>query len=93
MSVSQVLPSSQYLVYMCQLLHFAFSCQQMVWQTWRLMVNLLCLDEKQFCIQFLKLKLLFKVIINNHIISPKDNLKHVGVLDDNKLSWTPHVKR
>jgi len=29
----------------------------------------------------------FKVIINNHNISPEDNLKYLGVLLDNKLSW------
>jgi len=34
----------------------------------------------------------FKVIIYNHSISPKDNLKYLGVLD-NKLSWKPHVQK
>ena len=34
----------------------------------------------------------FKVIINNHNISPEDNLKYLGVLD-NKLSWKPHVQK
>ena len=33
----------------------------------------------------------FKVIINNHNISPEDNLKYLGV--DNKLSWKPHVQK
>ena len=33
----------------------------------------------------------FKVIINNHSISPNDNLKYLGVLD-NKLSWK-HVQK
>ena len=33
----------------------------------------------------------FKVTINNHTISPKDNLKYLGFLLDNKLSWKPHV--
>ena len=32
----------------------------------------------------------FEVIINNHNISPEDNLKYLGVLLDNKLSWKPH---
>jgi len=27
----------------------------------------------------------FKVIINNHNISPEDNLKYLGILLDNKL--------
>ena len=35
----------------------------------------------------------FKVIINNHNISPEDNLKYLGVLLDIKLSWKPHVQR
>jgi len=35
----------------------------------------------------------FKVTINNHNISPKDNLKYLGVLLDNKLSWKPHVQK
>ena len=35
----------------------------------------------------------FKVIINNHNISPEDNLKYVGVLLDNKLSWKSHVQK
>ena len=35
----------------------------------------------------------FKVIINNHNISPEDNLKYVGVLLDNKLSWKTHVQK
>jgi len=34
----------------------------------------------------------FKVIINNHSISPEDNLKYLGVLLDSKLSWKPHVQ-
>jgi len=34
----------------------------------------------------------FKVTINNHTISPEDNLKYLGVLD-NKLSWKPHVQK
>jgi len=34
----------------------------------------------------------FKVIISTHNISPKDNLKYLGALD-NKLSWKPHVKK
>ena len=36
---------------------------------------------------------LFKVIINNHSISPEDKLKYLGVLLDNKLSWKPHVQK
>ena len=35
----------------------------------------------------------FKVIINNHNFSPEDNLKYLGVLLDNKLSWKPHVQK
>ena len=35
----------------------------------------------------------FKVTINNHNISPEDNLKYLGVLLDIKLSWKPHVQR
>jgi len=35
----------------------------------------------------------FKVIINNCKISPEDNLKYLGVLLDNKLSWKPHVQK
>jgi len=35
----------------------------------------------------------FKVTINNHTISPEDNLKYLGVLLDNKLSWKPHVQK
>jgi len=35
----------------------------------------------------------FKVIINNHNISPEDNLKYLGVLLDNKLSWKTHVQK
>jgi len=35
----------------------------------------------------------FKVMINNHSISPKDNLKYLSVLLDNKLSWKPHVQK
>ena len=34
-----------------------------------------------------------KVTINNHTISPEDNLKYLGVLLDNKLSWKPHVQK
>jgi len=34
----------------------------------------------------------FKANINNHI-SPEDNLKYLGVLLDNKLSWKPHVQK
>jgi len=34
----------------------------------------------------------FKVNINNHIISPEDNLKYLGVLD-NKLNWKPHIQK
>ena len=33
-----------------------------------------------------------KVIINNHNISPEDNLKYLGALLDNKSSWKPHVQ-
>ena len=33
----------------------------------------------------------FEVIINNHSISPEDNLKYLGVLLDNKLIQKPHV--
>ena len=35
----------------------------------------------------------FKVIIINHNISPEDNLKYLGVLLDNNLSWKPHVQK
>jgi len=35
----------------------------------------------------------FIVTINNHTISPEDNLKYLGVLLDNKLSWKPHVQK
>jgi len=35
----------------------------------------------------------FKIIINNHNISPEDNLKCLGVLLDNKLSWKLHVQK
>jgi len=35
----------------------------------------------------------FKVIINNHSISPEDHLKYLGVLLDNKLNWKPHVQK
>ena len=35
----------------------------------------------------------FKVTISNHTISPEDNLKYLGVLIDNKLSWKPHVQK
>ena len=35
----------------------------------------------------------FKVIINNHNISPEDNLKYLGFFLDNKLSWKPHVQK
>ena len=35
----------------------------------------------------------FKVIINNYNISPEDNLKYLGVLLDNKLSWKPYVQK
>ena len=35
----------------------------------------------------------FKVTINNHKISPEDNLKYLGVLLDNTLSWKPHVQK
>jgi len=33
----------------------------------------------------------FKVILNN--ISPKDNLKYLRGLLDNKLTWKPHVQK
>jgi len=35
----------------------------------------------------------FKVSINNHGISRRHNLKYLGVLLDNRLSWKPHVKK
>jgi len=35
----------------------------------------------------------FEVITNNHSISPEDNLKYLGVLLDNKLSWKPQVQK
>jgi len=35
----------------------------------------------------------FKVTINNHNISPEDNLKYLGVLLVNKLNWKPHVQK
>jgi len=35
----------------------------------------------------------FKIFINNHNISPEDNLKYVGVLLVNELSWKPHVQK
>jgi len=34
----------------------------------------------------------FEVTINNHNISPEDNLKYLGVLDKT-LSWKPHVQK
>jgi len=33
------------------------------------------------------------LIINNHSISPEDNLKNLGVLLDNKLSWKTHLQK
>jgi len=35
----------------------------------------------------------FKIIINNHSISPEDKRKYLDVLLDNKLSWKPHVQK
>ena len=35
----------------------------------------------------------FEVTINNHTISPEDNLKYLGVLLDNRLSYKPHVQK
>jgi len=35
----------------------------------------------------------FKITINSHTISSEDNLKYLGVLLDNKLSWKPHVQK
>jgi len=35
----------------------------------------------------------FEVNINNHNISPEDNLKYLGVLYDYKLSWKSHVQK
>jgi len=35
----------------------------------------------------------FKVIINNHSISPEDKLKYLGVLLENYLSYKPHVQK
>jgi len=35
----------------------------------------------------------FQVTINNHNISPEDNLKYLSVLLDNKLSWKSHVQK
>jgi len=35
----------------------------------------------------------FKVNINNHTITPEDNLKYLGVLLDNKLSWKTHIQK
>jgi len=37
--------------------------------------------------------MLFKVITNNHSISAKQNLKFLGVLLDNKLSWKLHIQK
>jgi len=41
----------------------------------------------------IKMPTSFKVTINDHTISPEDNLKNLGVLLDNKLSWKPHVQK
>jgi len=35
----------------------------------------------------------FKVIIDNHSISPVGKPKYLGVLLDNKLSWKPHLQK
>jgi len=35
----------------------------------------------------------FKVAINNHSISPEDNLKYEVVLLRDKLGWNPHVQK
>jgi len=35
----------------------------------------------------------FKVVTNNHSISPEDKHQYLGVLLDNKLSWKPHVQK
>ena len=35
----------------------------------------------------------YKIIVNNHSISPEDKLKYLGVLLDNMLSWKPHVQK
>ena len=34
-----------------------------------------------------------KVTINDHNISPEGNLKYLGVLLDNKLSWKPRIQK
>jgi len=37
--------------------------------------------------------LYLKLFINNHSISPKDNLKYRRVLPDNESNWKTHIKK